>query len=192
MNEYRTDFRKGKKWYYQGKTVPQRGGCSPKPHDVGLQVMQVAVPTTGPLPRGNIQPCSHGSHRAADSPTHPLHPPLGGGTAGGEAQPLSSLGSRTETSPQEDRRCDSLTSLPPLWSLQMSPSPGKSNWEMFDKPSYLNPSCLRQDQALTTFGEHVLSKHGARSLAKDTNTVQDKQSHSDILYDTHLSLKRIV
>ena len=65
---------------------------------------------------------------------------------------------------------------------------------MFNKPGYLNPLCLRQDQVLTRFGEHifVLSKHGARSLAKDTNTVQDKQSLSDILYETCLSLKRIL
>lgn len=65
---------------------------------------------------------------------------------------------------------------------------------MFNKPSYLNRSCLRQDQALTSFGEHifVLSKHGARSLAKDTNRVQDKRSLSAILYETCLSLKRIL
>jgi len=119
--------------------------------------------------------------------------PLGGGTAGGEAQPPSPLGSRTETILQEDRRCDSLISLPRLWSLQTSSPPGKSNWEMVNKPSYLNPSCLRQEQELTRFGEHilVLSKRGARSLSKDTHTVQHKQSLSDFLYKTRLSLSGI-
>lgn len=143
---------------------------------------------------GGIQPASRGSHRATDSPTHPLHPPSGRRHSWGRGWALSPAGSHAEPSLQEDRRCDSLTPLPWLWLLQMSPPPGKSNWEMFNKPSYLNPLCLRQDQALTSFGEHifVLSKHGARSLAKDTNTVQDKRSLSAILYETCLSLKRIL
>lgn len=157
---------------------------------------QAAVPTTGPLPRGggaSSLPAVAATGRQTALLILSILP-LGGGTAGAEAQPLSPAGSRTETSLQEDRRCDSLASLPWLWLLQMSPPPGKSNWEMFHKPSYLNRSCLRQDQALTSFGEHifVLSKHGARSLAKDTNRVQDKRSLSAILYETCLSLKRIL
>lgn len=178
------------------KSVIIRGKQSPKEVVAALSPMLLCCgacmqpsPPLSPCPQG-IQTCIHSSHRVADSPSQLLHPPLGGGAAG------ERLGSHTETSLQEAHGCDLLTSLPGRRSLLSCTSLPlrKSNRVVFNNPGYLNPLCLRQDQALTRFGEHifVLSKHGARSLAKDTNTVQDKQSLSDILYETRLSLKRIL
>lgn len=104
--------------------MPPKGSCSPKLPAM-LQDMQVTIPTTGLLPRewGGIQPWSCGSHRSADSPTHPLHPASG---SWGTSWAPSLLASHTETNLQDDCRCDSLTSLPGL--------PGKTNREMFNKP----------------------------------------------------------
>lgn len=55
MNKYKTEFRG--KMVLSEQNRPPKGSCSPNPHAV-LWGMQVAVPTTGPLPRewGTIQP----------------------------------------------------------------------------------------------------------------------------------------